>query len=88
MTVFEVQFTSGEMLLLEGADAYQPEGAFTTFFAAGSSRNTIDSWSTRIASYRAANISSIQRCSRLLGAAADPYTNGTTTGESVPALAA
>lgn len=88
MTVFEVRFTSGEVLLLEGADAYQPEGGFTTFFAAGSSRNTIDSWSTRIASYRAADISSIQRCSQRLGAGGDRLTNGTPIGESVAALAA
>ena len=64
MTIFEVHFTAGETLLLEGADAYQPEGAMTTFFASGSSRSTIDSWSTRIASFRTADITSVQRLHR------------------------
>lgn len=61
MTIFEIEFTSGHLLHLEGADAYQPEGSMTTFFASGSSRSTIDSWSTRIASYRTADITSVQR---------------------------
>lgn len=61
MTIFEIEFTAGNLLHLEGADAYQPEGAMTTFFASGSSRSTIDSWSTRIASYRTADILSVQR---------------------------
>lgn len=80
MTIFEVHFTAGETLLLEGADAYQPEGAMTTFFASGSSRSTIDSWSTRIASFRTVDITSVQRLHRgvatasvldLTGAASD-----------------
>ena len=100
-TVFEVRFTSGDVVLLEGADAYQPEGAFTTFFASGSSRSTIDSWSTRIASYRATDIVSVQRSSS--GARVDGglfemldlrtrtdalFDTMTADGESVSALAA
>lgn len=61
MMLFEIRFTTGDTLLLEGADAYQPEGAMTTFFATGSTRCSIDSWSTRIASYRTADITSVQR---------------------------
>ena len=63
MTIFEIEFTTGDRLHLEGADAYQPEGSMTTFFASGSSRSTIDSWSTRIASYRTADIASVRRAS-------------------------
>jgi hypothetical protein len=64
MTIFEILFTSGETLRLEGADGYQPEGVMTTFFASGSSRSTIDSWSTRIASYRTADVVSVVRTRR------------------------
>ncbi len=67
MTIFEIEFTTGSLLHLEGADAYQPEGAMTTFFASGSSRSTIDSWSTRIASYRTADILSVQRVDASVG---------------------
>lgn len=56
-----VDLTSGETITVIGANAYQPEGPMTTFFATGSTRGTIDSWSIRIASYRTTDISSIQR---------------------------
>jgi hypothetical protein len=61
MHSFEVTFATGETTLVEGADAYQPEGPLTTFFATGSSRQTIDSWSVRVASYRTADIVSVRR---------------------------
>ncbi len=56
-----VQLVSGDVATVIGANAYQPEGPMTTFFATGSSRGTIDSWSVRIASYRTNDIVSIQR---------------------------
>lgn len=56
-----VQLSSGEVATVRGANAYQPEGPMTTFFSTGSSRGTIDSWSVRVASYRTADIVSIQR---------------------------
>lgn len=58
---FAVTLLAGETVIVEGADAYQPEGPLTTFFAAGSSRQTIDSWSTRLASFRTADIVSVRR---------------------------
>ena len=61
MQSFEVTLTNGETVVVEGADAYQPEGPLTTFFTTGSSRQTIDSWSVRIASYRTADVVAIQR---------------------------
>jgi len=61
MIRFEITLTTGETVELDGADAYQPEGPLTTFFAAGSSRQTIDSWSVRVASYRTVDIMSVRR---------------------------
>lgn len=61
MITFTVLLKNGRTLQVEGADAYQPEGPMTTFFTTGSSRRTIDSWSTRIASYRTADIVAVQR---------------------------
>jgi hypothetical protein len=56
-----VRLSSGGTVIVGGANAYQPEGPMTTFFTTGSGRGTIDSWSTRVASYRTADIISIQR---------------------------
>ncbi len=56
-----VTLSSGDTITVVGANAYQPEGPMTTFFATGSGRGTIDSWSIRIASYRTADIVSIRR---------------------------
>ena len=61
MHSFEVTLTNSETVVVDGADAYQPEGPLTTFFATGSSRQAIDSWSVRVASYRTADIVAIQR---------------------------
>jgi hypothetical protein len=46
---------------VEGADAYQQEGPLTTFFAFSGGRAVVDSWSTRLASYRTADIVAIRR---------------------------
>lgn len=45
--------------VVDGADAYQQEGQMTTFFA--TRRGVVDSWATRIASYRTAEILSVRR---------------------------
>lgn len=58
---WNVAMKSGETIKVEGADAYCPEGPLTTFFCTGSNRQTIDSWSTRISSYRTADIVTIER---------------------------
>ncbi len=58
---WNVAMKSGETVKVEGADAYCPEGPLTTFFCTGSNRQTIDSWSTRISSYRTADIVTIER---------------------------
>lgn len=58
---FEVVLATGEVAAVPAADAYQPEGPLITFFTAGSSRSTIDSWSTRQASFRAADVVAVRR---------------------------
>lgn len=61
MAMFAVTLTDETTDLVEGADAYQLEGPLTTFFAFGGNRDVIDSWSTRLASYRTADIVAIRR---------------------------
>ncbi len=46
---------------ISGADAYQQEGPLTTFFAVDGDRQVIDSWSTRVASFRTTDIQAIRR---------------------------
>ena len=43
------------------ADAYQQEGQMTTFFRTGSGRQVVDTWSTRMASFRTSEIIAIRR---------------------------
>lgn len=66
MAQFAVQLSKGETITITEADAYQFEGPLTTFFSTGSSRQVIDSWSTRVASYRTADIISIERFDLIL----------------------
>lgn len=61
MAQFAIQLSKGETITIAEADTYQFEGPLTTFFSTGSSRQVIDSWSTRVASYRTADIVSIER---------------------------
>ena len=46
--------------LVDGADAYQQEGPMTTFFRRGDGRAVIDSWSTRVASFRTADLLAVR----------------------------
>ena len=43
------------------ADAYQQEGQMTTFFRTGSGRQVVDTWSTRMASFKTSEIIAIRR---------------------------
>ncbi|MCP3853776.1 MAG: hypothetical protein GY745_23480 [Actinomycetia bacterium] len=61
MPTFEITLVDRSTELIGGADAYQQEGQLTTFFRTGSSRDVVDSWSTRIASYRTSEILAIRR---------------------------
>ena len=66
MAQFAIQLSKGETITISEADTYQFEGPLTTFFSTGSSRQIIDSWSTRVASYRTADIVSIERFDLIL----------------------
>lgn len=57
---FEVLLTDG-IVEVEGADAYAPDGALTTFYRCRDGRDTIDSWATRVASFRTADVLRILR---------------------------
>ena len=61
MAQFAIQLSKGETITIAEADTYQFEGPLITFFSTGSSRQVIDSWSTRVASYRTADVVSIER---------------------------
>lgn len=59
MASFEVRMVDRTTETVEGADAYQQEGQMTTFFS--TRRGVVDSWATRVASYRTAEILSVRR---------------------------
>ena len=61
MATFNVELTNERVELVDGVDAYQQEGPLTTFFAVESQRRVIDSWSTRIASFRTSDIVTVRR---------------------------
>ncbi len=46
--------------LVSDADAYQQEGPLTTFFRTSPGRAVVDSWSTRLASFRTADVRKIR----------------------------
>jgi hypothetical protein len=46
---------------IDGADAYAQEGQMTTFFRTGSGRHVVDTWSTRLASFRTSEVLVVRR---------------------------
>ncbi len=72
MATFEIRRKDGEVETLDGADAYQQEGPMTTFFRCGDGRSVIDVWSTRIASFRTADLVSVRRTETVRSIAAVP----------------
>ncbi|MGE3620809.1 MAG: hypothetical protein AB7L84_10135 [Acidimicrobiia bacterium] len=61
MPRFEVVLRDRTIEVVEGADAYQQEGPMTTFFRLGQGRSVVDCWSTRIASFRTADLVMVRR---------------------------
>ncbi len=59
MASFEVTMKDRSVERVGRADAYQQEGPMTTFFR--TEGRTVDSWSTRVASLRTADILIIRR---------------------------
>ena len=72
MALFAITLTDKTTDVVEGADAYQLEGPLTTFFAFQSDRQVIDSWSTRLASYRTSDITAIRRSAQRSETIDDP----------------
>lgn len=54
---------------IDGADAYQQEGQMTTFFRTASGRDVVDTWSTRVASFRTSELVAIRRLEAVPSAA-------------------
>jgi hypothetical protein len=57
---YVITFVDDGTELVDGADAYQQEGPLTTFFRTSPGRCVVDSWSTRLASFRTADIRKIR----------------------------
>jgi hypothetical protein len=72
MPTFDVTLRDRTVERVDGADAYQQEGPMTTFFRRGDGRDVIDSWSTRVASFRTADLLVVRRCEPVGVAAATP----------------
>lgn len=61
MPSYQVTLRDNVVETIEDTDAYQQEGAMTTFFRTAAGRQMIDSWSVRVASYRTTEIMAIRR---------------------------
>jgi hypothetical protein len=60
---------------IDDVDAYQQEGQMTTFFRTGSDRQVVDTWSTRMASFRTSEIVAIRRLDPAVAATVAPVTD-------------
>lgn len=58
---YEVTLQDGTNERIDDADAYRQEGPMTTFFRNDARRQVVDCWSTRLASFRTAEIVIIRR---------------------------
>ncbi|MEY2571580.1 MAG: hypothetical protein QOE63_1930 [Acidimicrobiaceae bacterium] len=65
--MYQVTLSDQHRELIDEADAYQMEGQLTTFFQRGRGRDVIDCWSTRVASFRTADVVSIRRVTSASG---------------------
>ena len=61
MARFTVTLVTDRSEVIDHADAYQQEGPLTTFFAFAGGREVIDSWSSRLASFRTADVMAVRR---------------------------
>lgn len=61
MSSYQITLKDRTTEQIDDADAYQQEGQMTTFFRNGSGRQIVDTWSTRLASFRTAEIIAIRR---------------------------
>ncbi len=61
MAAFTIELSNERTEEVYDVDAYQQEGPLTTFFSVDSQRSVIDCWSTRVASFRTADIVTVRR---------------------------
>lgn len=61
MASYRITMTDRTTEQIDDADAYQQEGQMTTFFRTASRRNVVDTWSTRVASFRTSEVVVIRR---------------------------
>lgn len=61
MASYQITLKDRTIERIDGADAYQQEGQMTTFFCTASGRNVVDTWSTRLASFRTSELVAIRR---------------------------
>lgn len=61
MASYQITLADRSTEHIDDADAYQQEGQMTTFFLTGSGRSVVDTWSTRVASFRTSEIVAIRR---------------------------
>jgi len=61
MALYAITLADDTTDFVDQADAYQQEGPLTTFFACRDGRSVVDSWASRLASYRTADIVAIRR---------------------------
>ncbi len=61
MARFTITLADDRSETIDHADAYQQEGPLTTFFAFAGGREVIDSWSSRLASFRTADVKTVRR---------------------------
>lgn len=61
MARFNITLAADRTEIIDHADAYQQEGPLTTFFAFAGGREVIDSWSSRLASFRTADVVAVRR---------------------------
>ncbi len=62
MANYQITLRDGVRENITEADAYCQEGTMTTFFKTSTDRRVIDSWSTRLASFRTTEVMTIKRC--------------------------
>jgi len=60
MPSYDITLDDRSVERIDEADAYQQEGPLTTFFRTRDGRGVVDSWSTRLASFRTAGIVAIR----------------------------
>ena len=57
---FELTFIDGRAEIIAGVDTYEQEGPMTTFFHS-EGRRYVDSWSSRVASFRTIDVARVRR---------------------------